>query len=106
MTLDSLIDVLLSWRFIQEEAGYGVLSDIMSHAIDMAQYMCGPIRRVVATKETFVKMPPPRVFGVEDGLEYVADDELVEITPKAVRLRKVFLKENERKRSGRQREMV
>jgi GTP-binding protein len=59
-----------------------------------------------STKETFVKMPPPRVFGVEDGLEYVADDELVEITPKAVRLRKLFLKESERKRSDRQREMV
>ena len=41
---------LLSWRFLQEEAGYGVLSDIMSHAIDMAQFLCGPIRRVVATK--------------------------------------------------------
>jgi predicted dehydrogenase len=49
---------LLSWRFIQEEAGYGVLSDIMSHTIDMAQYLCGPIRRVVATKETFVKERP------------------------------------------------
>jgi predicted dehydrogenase len=49
---------LLSWRFLQEEAGYGVLSDIMSHTIDMAQYLCGPIRRVVATKETFVKERP------------------------------------------------
>ena len=55
---------LLSWRFLQEEAGYGVLSDIMSHAIDMAQYMCGPIRRVVATKETFVKERPLPVPGV------------------------------------------
>jgi len=54
---------LLSWRFIQDEAGYGVLSDIMSHAIDMAQYMCGPIRRVVATKETFVKERPLPVPG-------------------------------------------
>ena len=49
---------LLSWRFLQEEAGYGVLSDIMSHAIDMAQYLCGPIRRVVAVKDTFVKERP------------------------------------------------
>ena len=54
---------LLSWRFLQEEAGYGALSDIMSHAIDMAQYMCGPIRRVVATKETFVKERPLPVPG-------------------------------------------
>jgi GTP-binding protein len=54
-----------------------------------------------STKETFVKMPPPRVFGVEDALEYVAEDEFVEITPKSVRMRKVFLKENERKRNDR-----
>src|SRR5262245_2239430 len=54
-----------------------------------------------STKETFVKMPPPRVFGVEDALEYVAEDEYVEVTPKAVRMRKVFLKENERKRNDR-----
>ena len=59
-----------------------------------------------STKETFVKMPPPRVFGVEDALEYVAEDELVEVTPKHVRMRKLYLKENERKRSGRQREPV
>jgi predicted dehydrogenase len=55
---------LLSWRFLQEEAGYGALSDIMSHAIDMAQFLCGPIRRVVATKETFVKERPLPTPGV------------------------------------------
>ena len=49
---------LLSWRFLQAEAGYGALSDIMSHAIDMAQHLCGPIRRLVATKEIFVKNRP------------------------------------------------
>jgi GTP-binding protein len=57
-----------------------------------------------STKEAFVKLPPPRVFGIEDALEYVGEDELVEITPKAVRLRKTLLKENERKRSERQRQ--
>ncbi|HEY7524082.1 MAG TPA: Gfo/Idh/MocA family oxidoreductase [Candidatus Limnocylindrales bacterium] len=54
---------LLSWRFSQEEAGYGALSDIMSHAIDMAQFLCGPIRRVVAVKETFVRERPIPVPG-------------------------------------------
>ncbi|HET9083531.1 MAG TPA: Gfo/Idh/MocA family oxidoreductase [Candidatus Limnocylindrales bacterium] len=54
---------LLSWRFLQEEAGYGSLSDIMSHAIDMAQFMCGPIKRVVAVKETFVRERPLPVPG-------------------------------------------
>jgi predicted dehydrogenase len=49
---------LLSWRFLQEEAGFGALSDIMSHAIDMAQHLCGPITRVVSVKEIFVKQRP------------------------------------------------
>jgi predicted dehydrogenase len=49
---------LLSWRFKQEEAGYGVLADIMSHALDMAHYISGPIKRVVAAKEIFVKQRP------------------------------------------------
>jgi predicted dehydrogenase len=49
---------LLSWRYLQEEAGFGVLSDIMSHAIDMAQHLCGPISRVVSVKDTFVKERP------------------------------------------------
>lgn len=48
----------LSWRYLEEEAGYGVLTDIMSHAIDMAHYLCGPISRVVATRETFVRERP------------------------------------------------
>lgn len=49
---------LLSWRFKQDDAGYGALADIMSHAIDMAHYISGPIKRVVATKEIFVKQRP------------------------------------------------
>jgi predicted dehydrogenase len=49
---------LLSWRFKQDEAGYGALADIMSHAIDMAQYLCGPIKKVVSVKEIFVKDRP------------------------------------------------
>ncbi len=49
---------LLSWRFLQDEAGFGALSDIMSHAIDMAQHLCGPIRRLVSVREIFVKHRP------------------------------------------------
>ncbi len=49
---------LLSWRYLQEEAGYGALSDLMSHAIDMAQFLAGPITRVVAVRETFVRERP------------------------------------------------
>ncbi len=44
---------------------------------------------------------PPRDFSMEMALEYIEDDELVEITPKQIRMRKVFLSEGERKRGGR-----
>jgi GTP-binding protein len=46
-------------------------------------------------------MKPPRAYSLEMALEYIEDDELVEITPKSVRLRKIFLNESSRKRSER-----
>lgn len=49
---------VLSWRFIQDEAGYGALTDIMSHAVDMALHLAGPIRAVVSTQNIFVKERP------------------------------------------------
>jgi GTP-binding protein len=51
-----------------------------------------------STKETFVKLLPPRIFGIEEGLEYIAEDEYVEVTPQSVRLRKIHLKEKDRRR--------
>ena len=48
-----------------------------------------------------VKLSPPRVFTLEEALEFIDDDELVEITPDDVRLRKKLLKEIERRRAGR-----
>ncbi len=41
---------------------------------------------------------PPRLLSLELALEYIEDDELVEITPKAIRLRKIYLRENDRKK--------
>jgi GTP-binding protein len=49
-----------------------------------------------------VILKPPRQFTLELALEYIEDDELVEITPNAIRLRKTYLKENDRKRQARQ----
>ncbi|MEJ8554765.1 translational GTPase TypA [Tepidibacter sp. Z1-5] len=43
-----------------------------------------------------VKLSPPRTFTLEEALEFIADDELVEITPDAIRLRKKVLNENDR----------
>jgi GTP-binding protein len=43
---------------------------------------------------------PAIKFSLEEAMEYIRDDEYVEVTPKSIRLRKIFLDENERKRRG------
>ncbi|MBN2886350.1 MAG: translational GTPase TypA [Chromatiaceae bacterium] len=48
-----------------------------------------------------ILLTPPVKFTLEQALEFIEDDELVEITPSAIRVRKRFLKEHERKRAGR-----
>ncbi len=45
-----------------------------------------------------VRIAPPIVFSLEEALEYIKADEYVEITPKSIRLRKILLTENQRKR--------
>lgn len=45
-----------------------------------------------------LKLAPPTIFTLEEALEFINDDELVEVTPKSIRLRKIYLDENERKR--------
>ena len=49
---------LLSWRFQHEGAGYGVSSDILSHAVDMGMMLNGPISEVVGLGETFIPDRP------------------------------------------------
>ena len=49
---------LLSWRFLVDQAGYGVSTDILSHSVDLAHYLIGPIKRVMGTLETFIKERP------------------------------------------------
>jgi GTP-binding protein len=44
------------------------------------------------------KLAPPVLFSLEESLEYIKEDEYVEVTPKNIRLRKIKLKEHERKR--------
>ncbi|MGH1361967.1 MAG: translational GTPase TypA [Calditrichia bacterium] len=46
-----------------------------------------------------VKVAPPVIFSLEEALEYINNDELVEITPESIRLRKIYLDENDRKRA-------
>ncbi|MBO4991184.1 MAG: translational GTPase TypA [Firmicutes bacterium] len=54
-----------------------------------------------AGSDDAIKLTPARVFTLEEALEFINDDELVEITPDDIRLRKKLLHELERRRSGR-----
>ena len=56
--------------------------------------------RAAGSDENIILTPPIR-FSLEQALEFIADDELVEVTPKSIRLRKRHLSETERKRAGR-----
>ncbi|MCZ8098949.1 MAG: translational GTPase TypA [Burkholderiales bacterium] len=57
-----------------------------------------------AGKDEAVRLTPPIRMTLEKALAYIQDDELVEVTPKAIRLRKVHLDPNDRKRAERARE--
>ena len=46
-----------------------------------------------------VKIVPPKEFTLEEALEYIQGDEYVEVTPESIRLRKILLKEHDRKRA-------
>ncbi|MCC3372830.1 translational GTPase TypA [Cohnella sp. REN36] len=59
-----------------------------------------------ANKEETVKLKAPRLMSMEEALEYLNDDELCEITPKSIRLRKKILNKSERDRAEKQRKMA
>jgi GTP-binding protein len=59
--------------------------------------------RAAGRDENIVLVPPIR-YTLEQAMEFIADDELVEVTPTQIRLRKRALKEHERKRAGREEE--
>jgi GTP-binding protein len=56
----------------------------------------------VSGKEDAIKITPPIELSLEYAVEFIEDDELVEITPKSIRLRKRHLKEHDRKRAARE----
>ena len=53
-----------------------------------------------STADIAVQLTPPRTFTLEEALQYIMDDELVEITPKSVRMRKRILNATERKKAA------
>jgi len=67
----------LSWRFTRELAGLGVLGDLGSHAVDLAQHLLGPIRRVSAISSILIPQRPRMEMGsgthfsvIEDGADF------------------------------------
>jgi predicted dehydrogenase len=59
---------LLSWRFLVEQGGHGASSDLLTHAVDLAQMLIGPVTRVVGTIETFIRERPLPAPG--EGTHY------------------------------------
>ena len=55
-------------------------------------------------KDDAVRLSPPRRLTLEQAISYIGDDERVEVTPKAIRLRKAILDPNERKKAEKRRE--
>jgi predicted dehydrogenase len=59
---------VLSWRFLEDQAGHGVTTDLMSHSVDLALMLLGPITRVTGTVETFIRERPlPGAAGSHYG---------------------------------------
>ena len=56
-------------------------------------------------KDDAVTLTPPKRLSLEQAIAYIADDELVEVTPSHIRLRKRFLDPHERKRQSRKAEL-
>ena len=54
-----------------------------------------------AGKDDAVRLTPPRIMALEEAISYIDDDELVEVTPQSIRLRKRHLDPNERKKASR-----
>jgi predicted dehydrogenase len=59
---------VLSWRFLFDQGGFGASSDLLSHAVDLAHMLVGPIVRVIGTRATFVtERPLPGPGGTHYG---------------------------------------
>ncbi|WP_372732979.1 translational GTPase TypA [Novosphingobium sp.] len=55
-------------------------------------------------KDDAIRLTPPKVMTLEQAIAYIDDDEMVEVTPKSIRLRKAILDPNDRKKAGRKKE--
>ena len=65
----------LAWRYRRAEAGFGTLADLMTHAIDAAHYLVGPIAATVASQAIFT--PVRRLEGSTDETGPVENEDYV-----------------------------
>lgn len=82
----------------------GMIVGMNSRADDMEVNPCKAKKQSnmrAAGSDENIKLSPARHFSLEEALEFIADDELVEITPEDIRLRKKLLHELDRRRAGR-----
>ena len=59
----------LSWRYMRSVSGWGTLADLMSHVIDTAQFLFGPVAAVVADRQKFVQRRPSPATGAPEPVE-------------------------------------
>jgi predicted dehydrogenase len=57
----------LSWRYRLDEGGHGASTDLLSHAVDLAMMLLGPIAKVVGTTATFIRERPVTAAGSHYG---------------------------------------
>jgi len=57
-------------------------------------------------KDDAIRLTPPKIMTLEQAIAYIDDDEMVEVTPKSIRVRKAILDPHERKKAGRKKEMA
>lgn len=84
-----------------EEIYQGQIVGASSRAEDMGINLCKTKKLTnirAAGSDEKVTLPPPILFSLEESLEYINEDELVEITPNSIRLRKIYLSEGDRHR--------
>ena len=88
----------------QTEVYEGMIVGIHSRDNDLVVNVCKAKQltniRAAGSDENII-LTPPVIFSLEQALEFIDDDELVEVTPLSIRVRKKFLKEHERKKSAR-----
>ena len=86
----------------QTEVYEGMIVGIHSRDNDLVVNVCKAKQLTnirAAGSDENILLTPPIIMSLEQALEFIEDDELVEVTPKSIRVRKKFLKEHERKRA-------